>query len=80
MRLSDTKRPAEYMHRTWGRVLLIGCHPHDGAYLIIERMATIDPDDDDHVLDYCEASDLTPVDGDLWPFLGFTTPTNAEAP
>lgn len=73
MKLADTARPAEYTHRTWGRVLLIGCHPHDGACLIIERQETTDPDDDDHVLDTCEASDLELVEGSEWPFLGFTS-------
>jgi hypothetical protein len=72
MKLEDVTPHAEYLHRIWGRVLHIGCHPHDGAHLIVERQETIDPDDDDHVLGYCEASDLTPAEGSLWPYLGFT--------
>lgn len=64
---------AEYMHPAWGRVMVIGCHPHDGACVIVERMSTTDPDDDDLVLDRCEYSDLTSVEGSCWPFLGFTS-------
>jgi hypothetical protein len=72
MKLADVKFHAEYQHREWGRVLVLGCHTFDGACLIIERMETTDPDDDDLVLDTCEASDLTPAEGSEWPWLGFT--------
>jgi len=64
---------SEYTHKVWGRVLAITSHPHDGACLIIERQETTDPDDDGHVLDTCEASDLTPAEGSHWPYLGFTS-------
>lgn len=63
----------EYTHPVWGRVLLIGCHPHDGALLIVQRQETTDSDDDDHVFDSCESSDLTPAEGSCWPYLGFTS-------
>jgi hypothetical protein len=64
----------EYWHTTQGRVMLVATHPHDGATVIIERQETTDPDDDDHVFDTCERSDLwnlTPQG--QWPYLGFTS-------
>lgn len=79
-----TKQPAravtahgsEHIHKKHGRVMVIHCHPHDGASLIIQRMETTDPDDDDLVLDTCENCDLGPALPDsTWPFLGFTKPT-----
>lgn len=79
MMRAEIELGAEYMHCDWGRVLVIGCHPFDGACLIIERQETTDPDDDDHVLDRCEASDLAPAEGSLWPYLGFTSPTKEAA-
>lgn len=79
MKLVHASRGLEYMHRTWGRVLLIGCHPHDGACLIVERMAGIDPDEDDQEFATCEASDLEPAEGSEWPFLGFTSRERARA-
>ncbi len=64
----------EYIHKTWGRVLFIAPHPCDGACLVIERQDTMDPDDDDRVLDTCERSDLSPApDQGKWPYLGFTS-------
>lgn len=68
-----TKNGSEHIHKTHGRVMVITCHPYDGASLIIQRMETTDPDDDDLVLDTCENSDLGPALPDkAWPFLGFT--------
>lgn len=69
---------AEYMHSKWGRVMFVSSHPHDGACKIIQRMETANPFDDDLVLDTCERSDLSPAEGRLWPFLGFTTPPVKE--
>lgn len=71
-RLNEIERGKEYMHKEWGRVMVISSHPHDGACLIIERMETTDPDCDDLTLDTCESSDLTETQGSNWPFLGFT--------
>jgi hypothetical protein len=79
MKLADVKFHTEYLHREWGRVLVLGCHTFDGACLIIERMSTTDPDDDDLVLDACEASDLSPAEGSLWPYLSFTSPPKEVA-
>lgn len=63
----------EFWHRVHGRVLVIGCHPHDGACLVIERQIDTDPEADDQVLDTCERSDLSHVEPqDQWPYLGFT--------
>ena len=64
----------EYQHRDWGRVLVVGWHPHDGALLVVERRPTTDPEDDELMFDGCEASDLSPVEGEQWPWLGFTLP------
>lgn len=73
MKLSDIKMGYEYWHARHGRVLVLASHPMDGACLVIQRQETTDPDDDDHVYDNCEASDLTAVEGSAWPYLGFTT-------
>lgn len=78
--LSALKAGTEYWHRSWGRVLLIGGHPIDGATLVVERQETTDPDDDDHVLDTCESSDLEDLAlQDQWPYLGFTSKERAQA-
>lgn len=79
MKLADVEFHREYLHREWGRVLVLTSHTHDGALLIVERMATIDPDGDEYVLDYCEASDLTPAEGSKWPWLGFTLSSKEAA-
>lgn len=72
--LNPLQAGKEYWHRTWGRVLLIGGHPIDGGTLVIERQETVDPDDDDHVLDTCESSDLSDLEVQgQWPYLGFTS-------
>lgn len=64
----------EYWHRTWGRIMYVGGYPPDGSTLVIERQETTDLDDDDHVLDTCERSDLFLLEvQDQWPYLGFTS-------
>jgi hypothetical protein len=60
-------------------VMFVAVHPYDGACWIIQRQETTDVDDDDHVFDTCERSDLDPMVGRNWPFLGFTRPTAAQA-
>lgn len=70
----------EYWHKVWGRVLLLASHPHDGATLVIERRETTSRDDDDHVLDSCESSDLEDLElQDQWPWLGFTSAERSKA-
>ncbi len=71
---------SEHMHKDWGRVMFIHCHPQDGASLVVERQSTTDPDDDDHVLATCESSDLGPALPDsAWPYLGFTSEARSRA-
>jgi hypothetical protein len=45
----------EYDHREFGRVLLLGFHPHDGALRIVEAY----DENGDWRLEYVERSDLT---------------------
>lgn len=56
MCLNDLIRKTYYRHKKLGKVLVIDCHPHDGACLIVEYEK-----DDETYLDYCEASDLEPL-------------------
>ncbi len=70
---------AEWWHHKWGRVIIVGTHPYDGACLIIMRQETTDRDDDEHVYDDCERSDLEPLPNQCWPYLGFTNEAEQRA-
>ena len=63
---------SEHWHAQYGRVMLVGLYPHDGALRIVEVAV-----DDDVPLDghwrAVEASELRPLPDRTWPYLGFIT-------
>ena len=61
-------RGGEYEHPVFGRVLVIGNHPHDGAARICETVI-----DDESFYFLTDRSTLTPADGESkWPYLGLS--------
>lgn len=60
MRLEDVEIGQEYLHERFGRVLLVAPHPHDGAWLIVEKLEARFLDRRPE-FDATEADELSPI-------------------
>lgn len=63
---------SEHWHDKFGRVMLAGLHPYDGAVRIV--MVAVDDDaPEDSCYRTVEGSELRPLPDRTWPYLGFIT-------
>lgn len=63
---------SEHWHAKFGRVMLVGFHPHDGALRIVMKAVDDDAPEDSDLISV-ESGELRELPDRTWPYLGFIT-------